>query len=308
MSNENYIVENMPMLDYHAIDALSNSGLGELAQCPARYYAMKLDPNRPEEVEKEGHLHGNLAHCAFLEPVEFGKRYVVLPDDAPKKPTSAQWNAKKPSDDSVAAMAWWKEFGERHTGKRIITQEQAKTAFTQAANLMALPKVWRGFHMNELLERSPKAEVSAFWNDPMTGVACRCRPDMVIQINDRQCILLDVKTYSSSERGEVVRQIARKGYFRQAAHYSIGYHLASGLEVVAFIFVFVESTYPYLAGSYTLSEEFMQHGMAEQRALVDLYAECKRTGVWPSYTKQTETLDIPAYLIGSQQVEVGYAD
>lgn len=307
--NENYIVENMPMLDYHAIDALSNSGLGELAQCPARYYAMKLDPNRPEEVEKPGHLHGNLAHCAFLEPHEFANRYVCLPEDAPKKPTSAQWGAAKPSPASVEAMEWWKAFGEKHKGKRIISQDEADIAAKQALNMYDIPSVWGGRSMQELIRNGGgRAEVSAFWNDPLTGVACRCRPDMVVQINSRQCVLLDVKTYSSAERGEVVRQIARKGYFRQAAHYSIGYHLASGLEVVAFIFVFVESTYPFLAGSYALSEEFMQHGMAEQRALVDLYAECKRTGVWPSYTRQTETLDIPAYLVGSQQVEVGYAD
>lgn len=303
--SDNYIVENMPMLDYHAIDALSNSGLGELDQCPARYYKMKIDPNRPEEVEKEGHLHGNLAHCAVLEPGEFSKRYVVLPEDAPKKPTSAQWNAKKPSEDSVAAMAWWKDFGERHAGKRIIKPEEARTAQAQAANMLAIPSVWGGWSLEELMAEG-KPEVSAFWKDPLTGAACRCRPDFVVKVNDRQCVLLDVKTYSSAERGEVVRQISRKGYFRQAAHYSIGYHLASGLEVVAFIFVFVESTYPFLAGSYTLSEEFMQHGMAEQRALVDLYAECKRTGVWPSYTKQTETLDMPAYLVSSNDVTVEF--
>lgn len=305
MSESNYIVENMPMLDYHAIDALSNSGLGELAQCPARYYAMKVDPNRPEEVEKEGHLHGNLAHTAFLEPEEFSKRYIVLPDDAPKKPTSAQWGAAKPSPASVEAMAWWKDFGERHSGKRIITPDQARTCQHQAAKMMELRSVWGGRPMIDLWGHG-KPEISAFWNDPLTGAACRCRPDMVVQINDRQCILLDVKTYSSAERGEVVRQIARKGYFRQAAHYSIGYHLASGLEVVAFIFVFVESTYPFLAGSYELSADFMMHGMAEQRALVDLYAECKRTGVWPSYTKQTEVLDMPAYLASSNDVTVEF--
>lgn len=306
MSNDNYIVHGMDILEYHRSPALSNGGLADLAECPAMFYANRLDPARPDEVEKAGHLHGNLAHCAFLEPEEFGKRYVVLPEDAPKKPTSAQWGAAKPSPASVEAMAWWKDFGERHAGHRIITQEEARICQRQASNMLSIPAVWGGRSMSELWPQG-MPEVSAFWKDPLTGVDCRCRPDMVIQINERQCILLDVKTYSSAERGEVQRQVARK-YFRQAAHYSIGYHLASGLEVVAFIFVFVENAWPYLAGSYMLSTEFMQEGMAQQRALIDLYAECLKTNKWPGYTSETQTLEMPAYMAGSQSVEVGYAD
>lgn len=302
--SDNYIAHNMPMLDYHASPALSNSGLGELAQCPAMFFAKRLDPNRPAEEEKAGHLHGNLAHCAFFEPDQFAARYVALPEDAPKKPTAAQWGAAKPSPASVEAMEWWTAFGNQHAGKRIITAEEATTAQRQAANMLAIENVYGGMSMRELMARG-KTEVSAFWKDPLTGVACRCRPDLVVQINDRQCILLDGKTYSSAAHGEVGRQVSRKGYWRQAAHYSIGYHLASGLEVVSFIFVFVESAWPHLAAVYDMTEEYMQHGMAEQRALVDIYAECMKSGKWPSYPKGT--LELPAYMVGSQEVEVGYA-
>lgn len=305
MSEDNYIVHGMDIAEYHRSTALSNGGLTDLAECPAMFYGMRLDPARPAELEKAGHLHGNLAHCAFLEPEEFGKRYVVLPDDAPKKPTAAQWGAAKPSPASVEAMAWWKDFGERNPGKRIITQEEAQTCSRQASNMLNIPGVWGGRNMSELWPMG-QPEVSAFWQDPLTGVACRCRPDMVVQINDRQCILLDVKTYSSAERGEVGRQIARK-YYRQAAHYSIGYHLASGLEVVSFIFIFVSNSWPFLAGSYDLSAEYMQEGMAQQRALIDLYAKCLKTGKWPSYTEKTETLEMPAYIAGNQSLEIEYA-
>lgn len=307
MSAENYIAHNMPILDYHASPALSNSGLNDLAQCPAMFWANRLNPSRPAEQEKAGHLHGNLAHCAFLEPEEFSRRYVALPDDAPKRPTAAQWNAKKPSEDSAAAMAWWSKFGSEHPGRRIIATDEQSIALQQAANLRALPSVWGGLSMAELLPFA-KPEVSAFWTDPMTGVQCRARPDLVVQLDEKRVLLIDVKTYSSAERGEVVRQIARKGYFRQAAHYSIGYHLASGMQVVGFIFVFVESTYPYLAGSYMLDEDSMAEGMAQQRELVDQYAECKRTGIWPSYTTSTQTIALPAYMMGSQEVEVSYVE
>lgn len=299
------LVYGMDIDEYHRSPALSNSGLAYLAECPAMFYAKKINPNRPSEEEKTGHLHGNLAHCAFLEPEKFGERYVVLPDDAPKKPTSAQWAAKKPSEESVIAMEWWKDFGTRHSGKRIISKEEARICQNQAANLMDIPAVWNDIDMRDLWKMGVP-EVSAFWRDPLTGIHCRCRPDLVVKINDKQVVLMDVKTYSSAASGEVHRQISRKGYWRQAAHYSIGYHLASGMEVVDFVFLFVSSAYPYLAGSYNLSEVFMQHGMAEQRALIDLYAQCLKTNKWPSYTKKTQTLDLPGYMVDYEEVEVSY--
>lgn len=299
------LIHNMDIAEYHRSPALSNSGLTYLAECPAMFYAKKINPNRPDEEEKPGHLHGNLAHCAFLEPEEFGERYVVLPDDAPKKPTSAQWAAKKPSEESVIAMEWWKDFGTRHSGKRIISKEEARICQNQAANLMDIPAVWNAIDMRDLWKMGVP-EVSAFWEDPLTCIPCRCRPDLVVKINDKQVVLMDVKTYSSASPVEVRRQIARKGYWRQAAHYSIGYSLASGMEVVDFVFLFVGSTYPFLAGSYNLSEEFMREGMAEQRALIDLYATCLKTNTWPGYTKKTETLEIPSYMGEIQEVEVSY--
>lgn len=306
-TGDNYIVHNMPIADYHASTALSNGGLSDLAQCPAMFWANRLNPNRPPEVEKESHLHGNLAHCAFFEPHEFDKRYVALPEDAPKKPTAAQWAAKKPSPESVAAMEWWKDYGKQHSGKRIITLEQATVAKLQAESLMALESVWGGLSMRKLFVMG-KPEVSAFWKDPLTGVRCRARPDFVVQINERQCILIDGKTYSSAERSEVVRQIARMGYYRQAGHYTVGYHIASGLEVVAFIFAFVETQYPYLAGSYMLGEESLSEGLLQQRELVDLYADCLRTNKWPSYTASTQVVDLPPYVMSSKELEVAYAD
>lgn len=296
---------DVPIDEYQRSPALSNSGLTYLAECPAMFYGMKLAPNRPVEEEKAGHLHGNLAHCSFLEPNEFTKRYVILPEDAPKKPTAAQWNAKKPSPESVMAMEWWSEFGKKNSGKRIITAEEGETCFRQSENLNRLQGVWGGFSMEQLMEDGTP-EVSAFWNDPLTGIACRCRPDLVVKINDKQVVLMDVKTYSSASPVEVRRQIARKGYWRQAAHYSIGYSLASGMQVVDFVFLFVGSTYPFLAGSYNLSEEFMREGMAEQRALIDLYATCLKTNKWPGYTNKTETLEMPSYMAEIQEVEVSY--
>lgn len=290
---------------YHGGPGISKTGLDDLALCPAMYYARHIDPDRPPRTEKAGQLEGNLAHCALLEPAEFPKRYAVLPKDAPSRPTPAQWKAVNSNESSTAAKAWWTAWNKDHAGARIITADQRYAAMCQAHSMRSLQNVWGGLSMADMLNRG-KAEVSAYWTDPITGVLCRCRPDLVVPINARQVVLVDVKTYSEATRREFMRQVVRKKYHLQDSFYSEGYMRASGLEVVGFVFVVVEDKWPFLAASYQLGEESRHEGALQHRDLLDTYAECLRTNVWPSYTTATETLDLPPYAITSQELEFSY--
>lgn len=276
--------------EYHAQKhAISNSGLGDIAQSPFHYWSKHLNPDRPPEKDKAGQLEGTLAHCAILEPDEFGKRYVVLPENAPRRPTSAQLNAKKPSDDTLAAIDWWQEWTDKTGGALTITREQYDAAMWQAEQVRLLPVV------GEALGRG-RAEVSAFWEDPKTGVMCRCRPDFVHDLSDSAVILFDVKTYSDANPEEFVLQIARKGYYRQDAMYSTGYAEATDVDVNGFIFLAVESNYPYAASAVMLDDDSKVAGYKEYRRCLDLYAECLLSNRWPSYCAQgVESVRLPSY-------------
>lgn len=297
---------DLPIEQYHGNSlSVSKSGLDDLARCPAMFYALHLDENRPARTEKAGHLEGNLAHCALLEPDEFSKRYAVLPSDAPNRPTPAQWKAEKSNESSTAAKEWWTAWNKANGGARIITAEQAHAARCQAHSMRSLKNVWGGLSMAEMLKRG-KAEVSAYWTDNLTGVLCRCRPDLVVPINARQVVLVDVKTYGDATPREFTRQVVRKKYHLQDSWYSEGYARASGMEVVGFVFVVVETAWPFLAASYQLGDESRHEGALQHRDLLDTYAECMRTGIWPSYTPATETVDLPPYAITSQELEFSY--
>lgn len=282
------IYPDMENEDYHAQKhAISNSGLGDILLSPFHYWAKHLNPDRPPEKDRAGQLEGTLAHCAILEPDEFHKRYVVLPGDAPRRPTSAQINAKKPSDDTVAAIAWWDEWAAKTGGALTITRDQYDVAMRQAEQVHQISVVAEAI-------RRGRAEVSAFWKDPETGVLCRCRPDFAHDLNDSEVVLLDVKTYSSASPDEFALQIARKGYARQDAMYSDGYALAAGVTVNGFVFLAVESDYPYAASVVMLDNDSKAAGFRDYRRGLDRYAECLQTNRWPSYCPHgVETVRLP---------------
>ncbi len=278
---------------YHRGAGISKTGLDHVARSPATFYALHLDPARPPEKERAGQLEGQLAHCAILEPAEFDKRYAVLPADAPRRPTDAQWNAKKPSPESVEAMEWWRAWNESSAGRTIITHAQRETALRQAESVRRLPDVAEAL-------AAGRPEVSAYWIDPDTGVLCRCRPDWVHPAGDNGVILLDVKTYSDASPAEFARQIARKRYHVQDAFYSDGFARASGLDVLAFVFVAVETEWPYAASAVMLDAASREAGRALYRRDLTTYAACLASNEWPGHGTGIHQVSLPTWALNNE--------
>ena len=273
---------------YHSMPGISKTGLDAIDRSPAHYYGWHLDPMRPPPKERAGQLEGHLAHCAVLEPAEFGKRYAIVPPGSPRRPTEAQWNAKNPSPESRNAMSWWTDFTERMNGKTIISASQYETAMRQAQSIRRLPQV------AEALERG-KPEVTAMWIDAETGEPCRCRPDWVADLGARRVVLLDVKTYSDASAYEFSRQVARKRYHVQDAFYSDGYASATGVDVMAFVFVAVEGEFPFQANALMLDERSREQGRRDYRRNLNTYAASRKLNQWPGYGEQIQLIDLPRW-------------
>ena len=272
------IIHGMDINDYHAAEGISKTGLDRIARSPAHFYALTLDPNRPSEKEKAGQLEGQLAHCAILEPDEFDKRYLVGPS-------------------GTRATKAWKEFeAELPAGVIGIKAEQREVAMRQAESVRKLPDIAEAL-------ASGFPEVSAFWHDKETGVLCRCRPDWVHPVGSDGVILLDVKTYSDASPDEFARQAARKRYEVQAAHYTDGYAQASGLNVLAFIFVAIESDYPPAASAVMLDEMSVESGRMKARQNLNTYAQCLKTGEWPGHGAAIHEVSLPRWAqINEQEI------
>lgn len=255
---------------YHRGPGISKTGLDHVARSPALFYALHLDPARPAEKERAGQLEGQLAHCAILEPAEFDKRYAVGPDVSRATKAWKEWEASLPA------------------GVIAIKPDQRETALRQAESVRRLPDVAEAL-------AAGRPEVSAYWIDPDTGVLCRCRPDWVHPAGDNGVILLDVKTYSDASPAEFARQIARKRYHVQDAFYSEGFGRAAGVDVLGFVFVAVETEWPFAASAVMLDEPGRDVGRIQYRRDLDTYSRCLAANDWPGYGAAIHQVSLPAW-------------
>lgn len=289
------VIPGMSFEEYHAVDALSASGLRLLARSPWHYR------NRSQTVPTRAMLRGSLAHCAVLEPDAMATRYVVVPDDAPKRPTPAQWAATKSNESSQAAKAWWNDFNTSTGGRQIV--EASDYAITKL-QLDAL-------RSNETIARllgNCTTEVSVFWVDKATGLYCKARPDCVAPVDARTDDLMDLKSAKDESPSGFGRIAAAMGYHLQAAHYAAGWEAAARKKVGSFLFAAVTSAPPVLAVPYTLTDEIRAQAEDERAELMTRYAWCLKEGQWPAYGDGVQLLDFPAYAKRSSEVEVEWSE
>lgn len=67
---------------------------------------------------------GSKVDMLWLTPEEWEHHYCQLPQDAPRKPSVAQRNAKKPSQDTLDAIAWWDRWNTIAEGKSLIDPDE----------------------------------------------------------------------------------------------------------------------------------------------------------------------------------------
>lgn len=135
------------------------------------------------------------------------------------------------------------------------------------------------------------AECSAVWIDEATGVLCRGRfDDVALGIG----AITDLKTTTDASPLTFSRSLYKFGYHIQAAMYIRGAR-ALGMDIDSFGIIAVEKTPPYAVAVYQLQPAAIFDGARELDALLATWAECERTGVWPSYDAEVVKLDLPKW-------------
>ena len=142
-------------------------------------------------------------------------------------------------------------------------------------------------------------EVSAFAQDPATGVWLRARFDWITPDG----ILVDLKTAANGEPVAWEREGRRFGYDVQAAFYRHVYQLATGTEAHGFEFVTVEKSAPFLVDVHA-PLDWPHIGEQKRAQATALYAECVLTNSWPGRPAVVNTTPSPMWAFDDEEIEV----
>ncbi len=253
--------------NYHAGPGVSKSQLDDIANTPALYLWRK---NAPVDTTKTKTLDlGTAFHCRVLEPEEFSNRFIVAPEF--NRRTTAGKEEEKAFLMECAS-----------TGKTVITAEEGRKIELMYQSVMALPLgQW-------LVESAGHAESSIYWEDPETGILCRCRPDKIIP---EFHWIMDVKTTADIQRFKTAYYDYR--YHVQDAFYSDGYEAQFGV-LPTFVFLVASTTVEcgrYPVEIFMMGEEAKLAGQQEYHRNLRTLADCLNTDEWPAI----KTLSLPRW-------------
>ncbi len=253
--------------NYHAGPGVSKSQLDDIADTPALYLWRK---NAPVDTTKTKTLDlGTAFHCRVLEPEEFSNRFIVAPE------FNRRTNAGKEEEKAFLMEC-------ASTGKTVITAEEGRKIELMYQSVMALPLgQW-------LVESTGHAESSIYWEDPETGILCRCRPDKIIP---EFHWIMDVKTTADIQRFKTAYYDYR--YHVQDAFYSDGYEAQFGVQPT-FVFLVASTTIEcgrYPVEIFMMGEEAKLAGQLEYHRNLRTLADCLNTDEWPAI----KTLSLPRW-------------
>lgn len=276
---------DIPNEAYHAGPGESSSDVVAAGISLMEYRHRKLNKKEPTPAMELG----TATHSAILEPELFEKQYTVVPENAPKRPTDAQRKAKKPSNETVAAIKWWDEFEAANAGRKVLSRSELDQVLGMRDAVIAHP-------LAEYVTMGvPEASVYAI--DPDSGLLVKCRPDNLIA---EAGLCTNLKTCTdASERG-FINSIKDFQYDWASAFYCdvLKLHFGSDFDEVHFL---VEKEAPYHIGVYSLSPESLDYARAQYREALRRIARAKQTDRFPGYAANLKVLTLPNW--AQKQIE-----
>jgi len=265
--------ESVPESVYHGEEwsaSLNSSSVGLILRSPAHYKAAREFPLEPTPAM----LLGRAIHYAILQPDELLKNFTgPEPTKPPGKDFDRRTKVGKANYErwTTAVLDPWVE---THGDKTRLTETEWGHLPGIAASIDRTPEA-------RYVLGAGLCESSFVWDDPATGITCRCRPDVC---GEERNLLVDVKSTTDARPGPFSRAIGIYGYARQAAHYLDGVNaVLGGGTVTNFVFVVVEKVPPYGVATYVLDPADVERGRKQNQRAMRQLAWCLKEGKWPGY-------------------------
>ncbi len=257
--------------DYHAVKAVSNSGIPLLLSCAAKFRAWQ--DGEAEREDTESFLFGRVLHCLAFEPDEFGSRYAIKRENGA---TKAGKEEKAIADASglkqIKIEAW-------HAAKSMADAVRRKD---RVKKYLSLP--------------DRKCEVSVYWDEEWEGVTipCKARIDEMATIPGMGVTPADLKSTKDASPIGFGKAIYDYGYDRQGAWYLRGLN-ASGVNASNFMLIAVEKEAPYIVTAGPIAQRALEKGKEKCEQALSIYADSIKTGKWLCYSEELIELDMPEW-------------
>lgn len=272
--------------------SVSSSGLRTIfMESPWHFWAKSsLNPHRYSDGdESDALILGRAAHALILGEEDFDAKFIYVPSDAPRKPTTQQikaYDEGRASDIAVESVEFWRAFDAKAESRKMLTEVQVKHIKHMAENLAKSPEA------REALGDG-LAEISLIWQDEATGVWLKSRPDM---IPSNGADYADLKTFSPRSKYTKVavqRAVTDHAYNMQMALGAMGAEAVFGATAAECILIFVQSAPPYVVVPVRLDEDAMYYGRVMCRHAIDTFARCMESGEWPGPVEGILDYSIP---------------
>ena len=254
---------------------MSRGELTEFALCPEKWLKIPIEDNSTTATNW-----GSLIDTLLTGPEAFDLKFIVCPETY----TSTKGEEKPWTNKSSTCRKWNDE--QKNQGLTVITQKVYDNA------LLAVKTVSEHPAFVELLKVSRKqVYITGFWKDKATGldIPVRVLLDLVPPA-DHPTLgkwLCDLKTARNGDPEKWGRVVDDCAYDTQAALYLDMYISATGRKEDrnTWVWAVQENTPPFhiVEPMPAASSEFLAWGRAKYQHALAYYAQCLKTGVWPSY-------------------------
>lgn len=261
--------------------SISASGLKQIAECPAKFWAFScLNPKRIERKDSKALDLGRAAHALVLGEPEFASHFVISPFDDFRPQKARDWR-----DEQTLT---------------ILKAEDFETVRAMADAQRASPVVMQSFEKGD-------AEISLIWKDKETGIWLKSRPDWLPH-DPTQRFLADYKTAVSIEPRKLSSDAFKFGYPVQAALQMDALTAVLGIKNPCGIcHVVQEKEAPYLADVRMFAPEHLDYGRMIYRKALRTFADCLASGKWPAYSESPQYFHTPAWVARDME-ELTYDD
>lgn len=256
--------------EYRKYPAISRTSLFKISESPEKfkYYLEHPEPPTPSLI------FGQLFHSMALQPETVWEQFAVVP------------NVDRRTKAGKEAFA---EFELQSEGKTIVSVDMVEQSMAMCEAL----------NRNEYVKKLLKGEKEKpfFWEDDLTGEACKCRVDCLTELGDN-LLVVDLKTTENAETEAFMRSAIKYGYDFQSAMYSKGVEVNTGKKPL-FVFIAIEKKPPYAINILQADELLIRRGYDLFREYIGIYHDCKQTGNFYGYLgkfNQINNLALPSYL------------